>query len=284
VAAGKSLVQQADWSAAIENVARRGAGGGERQRRSEVVQMIRDLISARGLAPGDRLPSERRLARQFGISRCSVREGLQYLSIMGLIEIRHGGGSYLLAPQAAPGQGRNRWRQWVVEHRGMVLETLELRLGSEVFAARLAAQRAGPEDIERLVAAMQAMREVCARRPFDTARFVECDIAFHDALLQAAGNRILRDLIRALSEQLLPERAAVTDLEGRAVKTYQEHHAIYEAVQSGNADAAAEAMARHIMSVRHDVLVRVLDEGKIESLTAVRGKPRNHRRRRTGAA
>lgn len=280
---GRNAIRQAHWSSAVEAAA---IGiRSDHRRRSEVVQMIRGLIGELGLAPGDRLPGERQLASRFGVSRGTVREGLQYLAIMGLIEIRHGGGSYLRPPAGATGGGGSQWRQWVMDHRGMVLETLELRLGAEVFAARLAAQRAGPDDIERLLAAMQAMREVCAEQPLDKARFVECDLAFHDALLQAAGNRILRDLIHALSEQLLPERAAVTDLDGRAAKTYQEHHAICDAVHSGDAEGAGEAMSRHIMSVRHDVLVRVLDEGKIASLHGPETQPQApHKRPGTGAA
>lgn len=240
--------------------------GGEERRRAAVVQQIRELIERLGLKPGDRLPSERRLAVQFGVSRGSVREALQFLALMGLIEIRRGGGSYLQTAPAVPRHTREWWRRWVVEHRTMVLETLEVRLGAEVFAARLAAQRAGPEDIERLLSAMQAMRAACAADPFDTGRFVDCDLNFHDALLAAAGNRILRDLILALGEELLPERAAVTDVEGRAAKTYAEHMAIFDAVRAGDPDAAAAAMKRHIESVRQDVLTHVLADSSVDEL------------------
>jgi GntR family transcriptional repressor for pyruvate dehydrogenase complex len=251
---------QADWATALTMVVDGARGLGERRRRAEVVQMIRDLIGVLELQPGDRLPSERQLALRFGVSRGSVREAIQYLAFMGLVEVCHGGGSYLLPAPGKLADIHRSWHQWVRDHSGKVLETLELRLGTEAFAAGLAAQRAGPEDLERLVSSMQAMRNACAAPSIDTARFVECDIAFHDALLQAAGNRILSDLIRALAEELLPERAAVTSLDGRAIKTYEEHLAIYEAVRNGDPQGASEAMRRHIASVRQDVLSRLLDD------------------------
>jgi GntR family transcriptional repressor for pyruvate dehydrogenase complex len=250
----------------------------ERRRRSEIVEMIRAVIETLRLKPGDRLPGERQLAARFGVSRGSVREALQYLAIMGLLEIRHGGGSYLKA--SALVHTRHWWRRWVVDNRVKVLETLELRLGAEAFAARLAAQRAGPEDLDRLVGAMRAMRAVCASPPVDTARFVECDIEFHDAMLQAAGNGTLRDLIRAATEQLLPERAAVTNLDGRAQRTYQEHLTIFDAVRAGDAAQAAEAMSRHIVSVRHDVLLHLLGDGIDNAATEAAGGPFRERRER----
>ena len=256
-----------DWSAAME-LADVEFGAGERRRRSEVVAKIRDLILEDGLSPGDRLPGERQLAQRFGVSRGSLREGLQFLSITGLIDVQHGGGSYLTATPGAFNRARKLRREWVVEHRGKVLETLEARLGTEVFAARLAAQRSGPKDLERLVSNMQAMRAVLAEPSPDVGVFVDCDLAFHDAILQAAGNRILRDLINALGEELLPERAAVTDLEGRIEQTYNEHRAIFDAIRAADPDAAAEAMRLHIMSVRQDVLLRLLDEPQVSPIPA----------------
>jgi GntR family transcriptional repressor for pyruvate dehydrogenase complex len=223
-----------------------------------MVELIRALIERHDLRPGDRLPGERQLAAEFGVSRTSVREALQYLAIMGVLDIRHGGGSYLEGSAAALGEARDWWRRWVIDNRVRVLETLELRLGTEVFAARLAAQRAGPEDLDRLLGAMQAMRAACASPAVDTAAFVECDLEFHDAMMQAAGNGMLRDLMRTASEQLLPERAAVTDLDGRVRRTYDEHLAIFEAVRAGDGEAAAQAMTRHVLSVRHDVLLHLL--------------------------
>jgi len=247
------------WNAAVD-MAGAGSAPGERRRRAEIVELIRDLLSELALKPGDRLPSERQLASRFGVGRGSVREGIQFLAIMGLVEVRHGGGTYLRSPVEANSHVKQWWRQWVVEHRGKVLETLEARLGLEAFAASLAAKRARPRDLERMVHAMHAMREVSAGEPVDTARFVECDVSFHDTLLEASGNATLRDIIYALSEELLPERAAVTELEGRVQKTYQEHYAIYEAVRAGNTRMAGEAMTRHITSVRQDVLEKLLDE------------------------
>lgn len=267
-----ATITQPDWSAVMK-VANAEGSAGDRRRRSDVVRKIRDLIAESDLKPGDRLPGERQLAQRFGVSRGSLREGLQFLSIMGLIDVQHGGGSYLTAKPGGSGKARSLRRQWVIEHRGKVLETLEARLGTEVFATRLAAQRSGPEDLERLVSSMQAMRAVLAASSPDVADFVDSDLAFHDAILRASGNRILRDLINALGEELLPERAAVTDLEGRIEQTYNEHMAIFDAIRSADPNAAAEAMRLHIMSVRKDVLLRLLEEPQVQSAPAAPARP-----------
>ena len=221
------------------------------RRWEHVVTGIRELIRREGLKQGDRLPGERQLAERFAVSRGTVREAMQFLGAIGLIVTRHGDGSVIQA--ASSNALRDTWRAWVATHRGRVLELIEARMGSEMLAAELAARRAGPEHLERMAEALRAMKAAG-----DTTALVQCDLAFHSAVLQAAGNRTLREIAEALGAELVPERAALADLPGRAVRSYAEHRAIYEAVRAGDGERAREAVRAHQASVQHDVLAEVL--------------------------
>src|SRR5690349_13749262 len=114
--------------------------------RQDVVVKIRRLIRDLALKSGDRLPSERDLAQRFAVSRPTVREAIHLLEALGLVEIRDRGGTFLRV-KGTRSDARNEWVQWVERHRGQVLETLELRLGCEAFAAEIAARRAGPLEL-----------------------------------------------------------------------------------------------------------------------------------------
>lgn len=239
----------------------RATGGGSR--RDDAVARVRKLIESLKLKSGDRLPGERQLAAKFNLSRGTVREALQFLAALNLVEIRHGGGCFVRAASGEINEVRAGWLQWVSQHRGRVLETLEVRLGCETYAARLAARRAGPTELAGLAEALRAMKAAVEIR--DTPAFVQSDVAFHSALLQATGNKTLEALVSALGRELIPERAAILDVSGRPPRSFAEHYAIYEAVQRGDPQAAALAMHRHIESVRHDVFVHLLGDASPDS-------------------
>ena len=232
------------------------------RRRDNALARIRKLITQLKLGPGDRLPGERQLAAKFKLSRGTIREALQFLAALSLVEIRHGGGCFLRAASGDNEQVRAGWRDWVAQHRGRVLETLEVRLGCETFAARLAARRAGPSELEKLVEALRGMK--IAAETHDVPAFVQSDIDFHAALLQAAGNKTLEELVGALGRALIPERAAILDVSGRAPRSFAEHTAIYEAIRQGDPQAAAHAMHQHLESVRRDVFVHLLGDAAVD--------------------
>jgi GntR family transcriptional repressor for pyruvate dehydrogenase complex len=211
------------------------------------------------------LPGERQLADRFHLSRSTVREALQFLAALDLVEIRRGGGCFVCSnPIEAKGLHAG-WVHWVNEHRGQVLETLEVRLGCEVFAARLAARRARPAELAKLVEALRKMK--AASDSQDAPAFVQSDVDFHAALLEASGNGTLRELVGALGKTLIPERAAIAGISGRTARSFGEHCAIYDAVQQGDAQAAGLAMQRHLESVRYDVLVHLLGDVDAASAT-----------------
>jgi len=227
---------------------------------------VRELIVRQDLKAGERLPSERQLAVRFRLSRSTVREALQFLAALNLVEIRRGGGCFLCADLREAEGLHAGWVHWVKQHRARVLETLEVRLCCEVFAAELAARRARPADSARLVEALREMKAASDNQ--DTPAFVQSDVDFHAALMNIAGNGTLQELVDALGKTLIPERAAIAGISGRIAQSFREHCAIYHAVQQGDAQAAAVAMQRHLESVRHDVLVHLLGDIDAASPTA----------------
>lgn len=235
-------------------------------RRDGAVAQIRQLIERLSLDYGDRLPSERQLAERFGLSRGTVREALQFLAALDLVEIRHGGGCFIRASSNERGELRTRWRDWVTQHRGQILETLEVRLGCEMFGARLAARRAGPIELAQLAEALRGMK--AASETGDVTIFLRSDLAFHAALLSASGNKTLQELVGALGKDLIPERAAILDIAGRAARSFAEHSAIYEAVQGGDTQAAGMAMHAHLESVRRDLMLHMLGETDVDASSA----------------
>lgn len=235
-------------------------------RRDNAVARVRELIVRQGLKAGERLPSERQLSDRFRLSRSTVREALQFLAALNLVEIRHGDGCFVCADAREEEGLHAGWVHWVKQHRARVLETLEVRLGCEVFAARLAARRARPAELAKLVEALRRMK--AASDSQDALAFVQSDVDFHAALMNIAGNGTLQELVGALGKTLIPERAAIAGISGRTARSFGEHCAIYDAVQQGDAEAAAVAMQRHLESVRHDVLVHLLGDVDAASATA----------------
>jgi GntR family transcriptional repressor for pyruvate dehydrogenase complex len=246
--------------------------------KEQAVRQIRRLIEDGALRPGDRLPAERQLSAQFGISRGTVREALQLLEAIGLLEIRQGEGAFVRATVADDGRLRLEWRDWVLRHRDRVREMLEVREGLEALAAELAASRRGQAGLAQMAAALEQMAAGGAAG--DIALLVDADLLFHDGLARAAENGVLRDLASTLGRELVPERAAVFGTEGRPQRSIVEHREIYDAVRAGDPRAARVAARQHIASVRRDLEVRVLQRPPADGILSGPTRPAERRSRR----
>jgi DNA-binding FadR family transcriptional regulator len=213
--------------------------------KERVASQLRSLIEAGSLQAGEQLPSERELAEQLGVSRSTVREAVQFLGALGLVEIRHGSGTFVRASGDLPSE----WLQWTKRHEVEIHELLEVRRGLEAVAAELAAERSN--DLRAMESALADMEE--AIEGPDVPGLVEADLAFHTALAEAAGNTALRHLTESLGRELLRERGAIWNEPGRPARSLREHRRIYEAVRSGDALAARTALVDHLQSVEQDV-------------------------------
>jgi GntR family transcriptional repressor for pyruvate dehydrogenase complex len=209
----------------------------------QVVAFVRGLIDRGRLRPGDRLPGERELATQIGVSRPSVRAGLHALAAMGVVRSRHGSGTYI--PDGPPSLGSEPLSFLAALHGFTREDMYETRRILETEAAGLAAARATPEHLATLaeeVAGLFANRD-------NPNQFLVHDINFHRAVADAAKNPIVGALVGMVSalyyerRRATAERASDSDLRDAA----EAHRRIYQAIRAHDAEASRRAMSAHLL-------------------------------------
>ena len=208
----------------------------------QVVAHVRGLIERGSLRPGDRLPAERDLALQIGVSRPTVRAGLRARAAMGVIQSRHGSGTYI--PEGPPTLGSEPLSFLAALHGFTREEMYEARRILEVGAAGLAAERATPEQLASLAEEVASLFATMG----DPQRFLVHDINFHRTLAAASGNPIVASIVEMVSalyyerRRQTAVRASDRDLRDAA----EMHRRIYQAVRSRDGDAARRAMQEHL--------------------------------------
>ena len=209
------------------------------------------------LRAGDRLPGERELADQLGVSRIVVRESLGRLQARGLVEVRPGVGAFVVPmPDHSVTEPLGLYiRRHGVGHAHL----FEVRRALEPQIAAAAARRRDPKALTSLTghhrrtaaaaaALTRALDETDGAPPEDEAleAFAWADLAFHQRLAEASGNALFELLLVPLVEPLLQVRRAGARRPGAAARASAEHEAILAAVAAGDAEAAAAAMAHHL--------------------------------------
>ncbi|RPJ57528.1 MAG: transcriptional regulator NanR [Acidobacteria bacterium] len=221
-----------------EGISRRKLG-------DEVLDRLLRMIADGQIRAGDQLPSERELMRRYQVGRPAVREGLQALHGMGLIEIRHGERARLvgLTPRALFDLV-DRSARHLIRTCPQTLENLtEARLFFEVGMVRLAVERGGKGDIVRLAEALEQLRRAAG----DSKTFVEADMAFHSVIASFSGNPIFTALSEFLLSWLFEHYPNVVSAPPEAQDlTIGEHSAIYECIAARNEEGAVKAMTGHL--------------------------------------
>jgi DNA-binding FadR family transcriptional regulator len=217
------------------------------QRYERIAERLAADIRAGRLAPGERLPSERELARRLEVGRASVREAIGALVLRGAVETRPGSGSFVAADaleRLAPGTE-------LTGHDAGPFDLLEARIALEPAVAALAARRARPDaETERLLDAMDA-----AEVADDRVGWNDGDRRFHRRLAALTGNAVLlglADQVAALMDQPLWQRLRDDSIAipGRARVHAAEHRMIYEAIVEGDAASASFYATQHLERVR----------------------------------
>jgi GntR family transcriptional repressor for pyruvate dehydrogenase complex len=218
--------------------------------RSSAAEQLRQLIEGGHFAPGDRLPSERKLAELLGVSRTMVREAISTLEAIGLIEVRHGSGSYVTAevPQHSVSA---MWSAWYIAHRQDLIHLLQVREALESKAAALAAQRARPALVMRLRKILERMRSAGEHGQIDEVSALDSE--FHSAIVKASENPILIQLLLSLNAVLDNDRLVVFSLPDRLQRSLHDHECIIRAIEERNPLAAQAALHEHFESVLKDV-------------------------------
>ncbi|AHV92689.1 FadR/GntR family transcriptional regulator [Bordetella holmesii] len=214
-----------------------------------LVESFTERIRAGAIAPGQKLPTESEIMRQFGVSRTVVREALSRLQASGLVVTHHGVGTYALQPAGGTDFRVDPADLGAV--RG-VLVLLELRVCVETEAAGLAALRRTPEQL----AAMRRTLDTFQSRMREQGDTITPDFEFHLLVAQATGNRYFADLMSHLGSAVIPHtrinsaRLASEDDEPYLVRVNFEHETIYGAIRRQDAEAARAAMRTHLSNSR----------------------------------
>jgi GntR family transcriptional repressor for pyruvate dehydrogenase complex len=205
----------------------------------QVVRHVRRLVELGEIGVGDRLPAERLLAQQTGVSRSSVRVGLRALSAMGVLQSRHGAGTFI---SHAPSLESESLEFLAALHGVSRIEMFEARRMLEIGVAGLAAERA---DGHGLVAIAEEVTSMFASLD-DPQTFLVHDIRFHRALGAAAGNPILAAVVEMVSGIFYETRRQNVDRATDLREAAEMHRRIYNAIRIHDISAARSAMDEHL--------------------------------------
>lgn len=220
--------------------------------REQVEDLVRTAILTNELTPGERLPSEAELARQFDVSRTTVREALRALHSEGLIRKTPGagGGSFVQSVDhnslgaLLQGSVHTLLRMGSVDFEEVAL----VRQYLEVPAARLAAVNRSAQDIEELETILRAQKHASV----DDPGVSDLDARFHAAIAKASGNRVLASLVHALHRETEPVH--YLDLSPNVGRdTVRQHQAIVTAIRTQDPDAADKAIVTHLTYLREHI-------------------------------
>ncbi|MGN7978351.1 FadR/GntR family transcriptional regulator [Microbacterium sp. 22195] len=190
-----------------------------------VVERLREEITAGRWPVGERIPAEPELMAALGVARGTLREALRALQYSGMLEIRRGDGTFVRARSELPGA--------IARAGSDVAHFAEARAALEPALARLAAERATPEAIERIAEALER------RSRTDGEEWLDADVAVHEAVAAASGNPILFEVYTALLPQLREYVRRDAQRDGSARRDPRGHEELLDAIRRGDADAAA---------------------------------------------
>ncbi len=212
----------------------------------EAILRIKEMIVSGELAPGDRLPREPDLAARLGLARNSLREAVRALSLMHILDVRQGDGTYVSSLESPL---LLEALNFVVDFHqdDSVLHFLEVRRVIEPAAAAMAASRIDTDELEHLEKVLTA-----ADATANADELVANDLEFHRSIARSAGNPVLASVIEGLAAPTQRARIwrALTQ-HGALDRTLSEHRSIYEALAAGEPEVARAWMTVHIAGVEN---------------------------------
>jgi GntR family transcriptional repressor for pyruvate dehydrogenase complex len=219
-----------------------------------IVSYIQRLIEMGELRSGDRLPAERELAAQLGVSRTVLREALHTLAAYGLVDLQHGRGVFVAAGSAQAATQRLTLAMISDEAAPWLHDLFEIRRTLEGAAAEWAAERATPQQIEELRANLSEGLAFYRSHAVDAAAAGALDARFHAALAAATNNRVLMSLMAALVDELAIARERSLAIPGRALRSLHQHEAVVMAIEERDIATARRAMLEHLNDVEQSIL------------------------------
>ncbi len=224
--------------------------------KDQVADLILDMILGGGYEAGDRLPAERVLVEELGVSRTVIREALNQMETRGILRVEHGRGAVVSEDGASA----------IRDNLGLLLrmrpyalwEIVEIRKTLEVEVAGLAAERASAHDIAAMHVALNKMRD----RIHAPEGYVEADIEFHRLLVSTTGNRVFLLILESINNLLLPTRQMTGARLSNARQALHEHEAILRRVEASDPEGAREEMRKHLESLERHIRATAEDHGR----------------------
>lgn len=219
------------------------------------MERIRDRILSGELAPLTQLPRETDLAQDLGVSRGALREAISALQSLGVLESRHGSGTFVTGLQPSDLLPSLRWAN-LLQHKDSAIQLAEFRRIVEPTACALAVDRASEQDRREIRRLHDAMQEVT-----DPREYAALDSDFHQRIIAATGNAILSGVLAALAYGEAWKRmwTAVTR-EHIPDRTRHEHESLVIAIENGDRDLALATAHAHVSSTQR-LLAEVYPDG-----------------------
>ncbi len=213
----------------------------------QVAEKIQQFIIQGQLRPGDRLPPERELGEQLGVSRTVIREATKQLQERGLLKVLTGSGTYVSKIDPAAISQSISLLMW--GHGHAFHDLLEIRQMLEVEIAGHAAERATEDDIQQLEGALEQMAAALPDVHQDAAgleKFVQADLLFHQILARASKNSLLPLLLAPITELLLEFSRQASSLQGAPENAIHFHKTLLQVIRSRDSQLCRAVMRDHL--------------------------------------
>ncbi|AEG59955.1 FadR/GntR family transcriptional regulator [Desulforamulus ruminis] len=213
--------------------------------RNEVAGYIKTLISSGQLKPGDRLPTERVMSENFGVSRTVIRDAVKTLAGIGLLEVKHGVGIFVATVDGAL-VGR-QLSNLLTYHLDTIEHIYEVRILLEKFAAQWAAERCTQEDYEKI---KDLLEEAHTVNPIEYGdRFADLNRKFHLLIAEASQNPVIAMMVENILDLLENVSDETHTIPGRANLSIEQHEKVLELIIQHKPQEAKRAMEEHLSSV-----------------------------------
>ena len=229
------------------------------QKNPIVVQLTRrllDYVFLGDIKQGDKLPPERQLKEALGVGRSAIREAIKVLTVLGVVEVRQGDGTYLRKSDSGFLIESIEWGLLLGDTE--IMDVIEARKEIEVSIVKYAAERCTDEEIKELGSILEKLRISTPEE------FVELDIAFHLKLAEMAKNTAFKGVLTSIQSLLRTWIKLVIEPERSTGFSYNDHLKIYEAVSKRDAEGAVVAMQEHMADATRR-LVDVINKSRKES-------------------
>ena len=212
-----------------------------------VIEDIIEKIKSEQFTPGERLPSEKSLSEEFDISRASTREALQKLEVLGLIDIKHGKGSFVSdSPYLKPIQEIVASKLLTADVG--VQELLETRLYIEQGTVKLASINVSESELSELEKVVGEMDKAVEGN--DVESFSELDLKFHLLIGRISGNTLMRRMLRTIRDIMREQQERINRVDGVMSVSQEHHEKILEAIEKKDVESAQRSMADHLVTIK----------------------------------